>query len=136
MSDDADQTAVTGAGAPVLTYAIEELVVLAPSATVREAARLIDSASVGCIVIGSADAVDGVVTERDVVRLVAAGGDPDVVTVGELESKTLKWATPDATVGEVAEEMMEEYVRHVLVGDDGRLLGIVSMRDLLGAYLS
>lgn len=136
MSDDADQTAVTGADAPILTYATDEIVVLDPSASVREAARLIDTASVGCIVIGSVEAVEGVVTERDVVRLVAAGGDPDTVTVGELESRTLKWTTPDATVGEVAEEMMEEYVRHVLVGDDGRLLGIVSMRDLLTAFLS
>jgi CBS domain-containing protein len=136
MTDDADLSALTGAGAPILTYASDEIVVLDASASVREAARLIDSASVGCIVVGSAEAVEGVVTERDVVRLIAAGRDPDTVTVGDLESRILRWATPDATVGEVAEEMMEEYVRHVLVGDDGRLVGIVSMRDLLGAYLS
>jgi CBS domain-containing protein len=37
-------------------------------------------------------------------------------------------------VAEVAEEMMEHYVRHVLVEDAGRVVGIVSARDLLGAY--
>jgi CBS domain-containing protein len=35
---------------------------------------------------------------------------------------------------EVATQMMERYVRHVLVEEDGRLIGIVSARDLLGAY--
>jgi CBS domain-containing protein len=39
-------------------------------------------------------------------------------------------------MAEVAEEMMDCYVRHVLVEDGGRLVGIVSARDLLGAYVS
>jgi len=40
----------------------------------------------------------------------------------------------DATVTEVARLMIEEYVRHVLVEDDGELVGVVSARDLLSAY--
>jgi CBS domain-containing protein len=44
------------------------------------------------------------------------------------------WCDATATVTEVAELMMERYVRHVLVEDDGRLVGIVSARDLLGVY--
>ena len=125
-----------GPGAPISTYTTDEIVTLDAQASVRAAAALIDSASVGCIVIGSADAVEGVVSERDIVRFVASGRDPAAVTVGELESKNLMWADPTATVGDVAEEMMESYVRHVLVGEDGRLQGIVSMRDVITAYLS
>ena len=44
------------------------------------------------------------------------------------------WCDESATVGEVATEMMEQYVRHVLVERDGDLIGIVSARDLLGAF--
>ena len=46
----------------------------------------------------------------------------------------LVWCDAESTVAAVAEEMMEHYVRHVLVEEDGRLLGMVSARDLLGAY--
>jgi len=127
---------VTGPGAPITTYSSDEIVTLPPTATIREAARLMDTASVGCVVIGAVDAVDGVVTERDIVRVLATGLDPDTATVADIESRTLQWAGTDATVGDVAEEMMEGYVRHVLVGDGGRLQGIVSMRDVVTAYLS
>ena len=44
------------------------------------------------------------------------------------------WCDGEAPVAEVAEQMMEHYVRHVLVEEDGRLVGVVSARDLLGAY--
>ena len=127
---------VTGATAPITTYASDEILTLAPTATIRQAASLMDDASVGCVVIGSVDAVEGVVTERDIVRVIARGLDPDRSTVAEIESRTLMWATADSTVGDVAEEMMESYVRHVLVGEDGKLQGIVSMRDVITAYLS
>ena len=48
----------------------------------------------------------------------------------------LVWCDAESTVAEVAEEMMEHYVRHVLVEDEGLVIGIVSARDLLGAYAS
>jgi CBS domain-containing protein len=127
---------VTGPDAPITTYSNDEIVTLPPTATIREAAAVMDTASVGCVVVGSADAVEGVVSERDVVRVLASGLDPDQATVADIESRVLMWCGTDATVGEVAEEMMESYVRHVLVGDDGRLVGIVSMRDVITAFLS
>ena len=125
-----------GPRAPISTYTTDEIVTLDASATVRAAAELIDAASIGCIVIGTAEAVEGVVSERDIVRLVASGRDPDTVTVGELETKHLMWTTPESSVGDVAEEMMENYVRHVLVGDGTNVVGIVSMRDVITAYLA
>jgi CBS domain-containing protein len=138
MTDDGEHVGaeLTGANAPISTYTTDEIVVLEPTASVRRAAELIDAASVGCIVIGSHEAVEGVITERDIVRVVALGLDPDATTVADIETRALKWCPPDATVGDVAEEMMEEYVRHVLVGDAGALVGIVSMRDVITAYLS
>jgi CBS domain-containing protein len=123
-----------GADAPITTYMSDSVVTVAPTANLREVAGIIADASVGCVVVGSADAVEGVVSERDIVRAVAEGLDLDTVTVAEIESKSLVWITSDASVGAVAEEMMEDYVRHVLVGDEGRVVGIVSMRDVISAY--
>jgi len=91
-------------------------------------------ADVGLLVVGRGDDVDGVVSERDIVRAIAAGHDPNTTTAMEVAHTDLAWCDPTATVAEVATEMMERYVRHVLVEDGGRLVGIVSARDLLGAY--
>ncbi len=78
----------------------------------------------------------GVVSERDIVDAVALGTDLDNTPVTTIEAEDLKWATSTSTVDDVAEEMLENYLRHVLVGDDdGGLVGVVSMRDLLTAYL-
>jgi CBS domain-containing protein len=89
---------------------------------------------VGLLVVGTVDQVEGVVSERDVVRAVALGQVPETTAVIEVATTRLVWCDLTATVDEVAELMIEQYVRHVLVEDDGRLVGVVSARDLLGAY--
>ena len=62
--------------------------------------------------------------------------DPATTRASDVAHRTLVWCDAEATVTEVATEMMECYIRHVLVEEDGRLVGIVSARDLLGAYAS
>ncbi|HSL73097.1 MAG TPA: CBS domain-containing protein [Ilumatobacteraceae bacterium] len=123
-----------GEEALITTFMSDGLVTVPPTASLRQVATIIADASVGCVVVGSTDDVDGVISERDIVRAVADGLDLDATTVAEVESKTLVWASSNATVGSVAEEMMQDYVRHVLVRDGGRVVGIVSMRDVLSAY--
>jgi hypothetical protein len=49
---------------------------------------------------------------------------------------TLVWCDADATVAEAAVRMMECWIRHILVERAGRLVGVVSARDLLGAYIT
>ena len=138
MSDSTDPTEMIeayGPGAVITAYMSDEVAAIASTTTMRQAAAALDEAGVGCLVVGSPDAVEGVVTERDILRAVAGGVDLDTTLVAAAESTDLKWATPDSTVGEVIDEMMTNYVRHLLVGEDRRLVGIVSMRDLLGAYV-
>ena len=75
-------------------------------------------------------------SERDIVRALAAGRESVDDHALDVANSRLVWCDVDSTVSEVAEEIMEHYVRHVLVEDDGRVVGIVSIRDLLGAYAS
>ena len=75
-----------------------------------------------------------VITERDVIRALAALADPAEVRVHSVASTDLVWCDASATVAEVAELMSERFLRHVLVEDDGELVGIISARDLLGVY--
>ena len=117
---------------PNLRFLLEKKI----STSLRQAAVALEDAGVGCLVVGAADAVEGVVSERDILRAVAEGLDLDATSVSGVESRELKWATPDSTIGEVAQEMMENYVRHVPVGADRRLVGMLSIRDALAALLA
>jgi CBS domain-containing protein len=123
-----------GGRATITAYMSDEVVALDPTATLRAAAVALEEAGVGCVVVGTREAVEGVVSERDILRAVAEGIDLDATPVSEVESRHLMWATTDSTVEEVVDEMMGNYVRHVLVGEDHRLVGMVSIRDVLAAY--
>ncbi|TVR26276.1 MAG: CBS domain-containing protein [Ilumatobacter sp.] len=125
-----------GADAPVTMFMADSVVMVEPSTSVRRAAEVIVEASIGCIVVGAPGDIEGVVSERDIARVVAEGLDLDTTTVADIESTRLIWASADASIGDVAEEMMQDYVRHVLVGDPGDVAGVVSMRDVIAAYVT
>jgi CBS domain-containing protein len=109
---------------------------IAPDASLRSVAEELVADEIGFLVVGTVDDVRGVVSERDVVRALSRGLSTDTTLVGEIASTRLVWCDASATVEEVAALMMEEYVRHVLVEENGHLLGVVSARDLLGAYVT
>lgn len=107
-----------------------------PDATLAEVASVLSDREIGIVAVGEGDLPSGVVSERDVVRAIAQGVDTSSATAAELAQTELRWVDPEATVGEAAAEMMSAWVRHVLVGRDGTLVGILSARDLLGYYAS
>ncbi len=124
------------ASLPVSSLIGDELITVTPDTTIEAVAALLRDAGISIVAVGDAANVEGVVSERDVVGVVARGEDPTAVTAGEVASRELVWCQPHSTVPTVANEMFARYVRHVLVGGDGGLAGIVSARDLLGVYAS
>ena len=136
MTDDTLTPSRPDSGdAPVRALPGEEPVLIEPTATLRAAAAALRDAGTGLIVVGEPTSVEDVVSERNIARAVAAGVDPDTVTVSDVETTELFRATEQSTVAALVEEMTEDYVRHILVGDANGLVGIVSMRDLIAAYL-
>jgi CBS domain-containing protein len=119
---------------PVGPYASPSLAYVTPEATLREVARHLAAVDVGVLVIGSADAVTGVVGERDVSRALADDADPEAVWAADVARRPVVRAAPDDTVDVVANRMLDEGVRHALVMDGEVVTGVVSMRDLLAAY--
>jgi CBS domain-containing protein len=107
---------------------------VAADATVADVAKALVAADIGVIVVGDDQRPVALLSERDVVRVVAAGRDPASVRARDVASTHLVWCDAEATVDEVAVRMMDRYIRHVLVERDGALVGIVSARDLLGVY--
>ena len=64
----------------------------------------------------------------------AEGVDVDTVPVADIGSTNLVWIDREDSIGDAAEEMMKDYVRHALVRDESGLVGVLSMRDVLSAY--
>lgn len=125
---------VSGGAAAVSIYSSDAVVVVPGETPLTEVAATIAAETVGCVVVGSAESVRGVVSERDIARLVGEGADLAGLTADHLGGRELLWVAPDSTVADVAVQMMQTYVRHALVGDGTRAEGIVSMRDLVAAY--
>jgi CBS domain-containing protein len=120
----------------VRLFVSDDLICIRPDATLHQVAQSLASEGVGALVVRDVDRVVGIISERDVVRAVASGKDLDLITAAELGTRAVVTCTPDTTVGAAASLMMEHYVRHLLVEDSDGPIGMVSARDLLGAYAS
>ncbi|HKY16489.1 MAG TPA: CBS domain-containing protein [Microthrixaceae bacterium] len=105
-----------------------------PDASLLEVADALVESDVGALVVGEGDRPAGIVSERDLIRAIARRRLVDGSTAMDVATKQLVWCDATATVAEVAAEMGEHYIRHVLVEEDGRFIGVVSARDLLGVY--
>ena len=105
----------------------------APGESVREAARSMGKAGIGSVAVCEGSRLVGILTERDVLRLVAQGEDLDRVLVGDAMTTPVLTASPDADILAVARLMGERRVRHLPVVEGENLLGMVGIRDVLGA---
>ena len=119
---------------PVSAVSAERVARIAGTATLLEVADALTAGGVGALVVGDPGEAAGIISERDLVRALAERRDPGTTTADDIAQQRLVWCDAGAPVDEVAELMMEHYVRHVLVEDGGRLVGIVSARDLIGIY--
>jgi CBS domain-containing protein len=127
-------TAISAPGSsPVSVFVGDPVVRVAADATLRDVAEALTQGNIGAVVLGDDARPAALVSERDVVHAVAVGRDP-ATPAHDVASTELVWCDADSTVEDVAGEMMDRYIRHVLVEEDGVLVGIVSARDLLGAY--
>jgi CBS domain-containing protein len=106
---------------------------VAESATLKEAAELLDARKVGAMVIvNEAGHLIGVISERDIVRAVARGGAPALKSsVAESMTRQVVTARPSDSVESAMERMTDRRIRHLPVLDGGRLIGVVSIGDLV-----
>jgi len=101
------------------------------SMTVIDAAKMMDDASVGAIVVIQENIAIGIITERDIVRRVVAKGKPSQTNVKKVMSPNLVVINPKNTVLELAQLMKDRQIHRVPVIKDGRLIGIVTSFDLV-----
>ncbi|MBW8768807.1 MAG: CBS domain-containing protein [Gemmatimonadetes bacterium] len=115
-----------------------DVVSIQPSATVLEAARLMNDRGVGgVVVVDETHSLIGIFTERDILRrVVAAGLPPETTRVADVFTRDIVTCSPDMNVEEIASIMTTRRVRHLPVVDAAGLRGVVTIGDLLAHRLS
>ena len=107
---------------------------LQSDSTIREAARYMVEQKVGSVLVMAEGALSGIFTERDALRIfVATRRNPDSTRLSEVMTGAPQTLPPDATLQEAAQAMTAGNFRHLPVVEDGRVLGVISQRDLIAA---
>ncbi len=104
----------------------------APDDTLAEAAAKMRSQQTGSLLIMEGDTLAGIVTERDVLKVVGDGQDPKAVALRDVMTKDPVTVDPNSSIQEAAKIMFDKWFRHLPVTTgDGKVVGIISLRDLL-----
>lgn len=105
-------------------------------ATVADAVRTMTDRNIGIVAVLDGNRLVGLVSERDVVRrVVAAGSDPATTIVDEIMTTQIVFAGPDEDFQDAVQLMDAANIRHLPVVENGALLSMISVRDLLRVEL-
>lgn len=109
-----------------------DVITIAPDATVRELVDLLATHNVGALIVSvDGESVDGIVSERDVVRRLHDRTDVLDILVSEIMTSTVRTCEGEEALTELMQVMTEHRIRHVPVLSDGKLTGIISIGDVV-----
>jgi len=108
-----------------------------PTATVADISTVLAEQRIGAVlVIDKAETMLGIVSERDIVRCIAANGAGTLaMTAGQLMTRAVQYAHPDTTVAEAMRIMTAGRFRHLPVVDHDTLVGLISIGDVVKARI-
>lgn len=111
--------------------------VIGPDATVTDLLAVLSERNLGAVVVSTdGRTIDGIVSERDVVRRLVAGPGVLDLPVGEIMTTGVHVCGLDDLVPATAATMTRERIRHLPVVEDGELRGIVSIGDVVKSHIS
>ncbi len=111
---------------------------IAPDATIRDALSVLAEKNVGALVVSSnGDKVEGILSERDIVRGITRDGDALLDgPVSDLMTEKVVTCVATDTAASIMSVMLSKYLRHMPIVEDGRFVGTLSIRDLLQKRLT
>jgi CBS domain-containing protein len=111
------------------------VLVVGPEHTIRQVAAQMSSRRIGSAVVHDPDSSGiGILTERDILHCVGRGLDPDTERASDHLTWDVVYASPDWTLEAAATAMVRGGFRHLVVLDDGEVLGVISVRDVLRVW--
>jgi CBS domain-containing protein len=110
---------------------------ITPTASVFDALKLMGDKNIGSLLVMEGAAIVGIITERDYARkIVLVGRTSPQTSVREVMTSAVRYVRPDQTSEQCMALMTEYRLRHLPVMDDGKLLGIISIGDLVKDIIS
>jgi CBS domain-containing protein len=112
-----------------------DVVVVGPSHSLREVSVVMSKRNVGAAVVEDLESSGiGIITERDILRSIAAGENPDQETAGDHQTTDVVYATLDWHIGDAAAAMLRGGFRHLIVLDGNNVVGMLSVRDVVRSW--
>jgi CBS domain-containing protein len=130
-------TKTSGTISTVLHHKGATVWTISPQASVFDAIQLLAKKNIGALPVMEGDKLIGIFSERDYTRKVALEGKTSHNTkVGEILTTTIATITPHETVEEAMRLMSEKHIRHLPVMENGRMVGLVSIGDMVNWIIS
>ena len=114
----------------------QEVVSISPDATVQDLIGLLTQHNIGAVVVsGDGQEIVGIVSERDVVRKLPSTDQILQATVSTIMTTDVHTCSSDDALDEIRNLMTQQRVRHIPVVDEGRLIGLVSIGDVVKSHI-
>jgi CBS domain-containing protein len=114
-----------------------DIISISADASVLDAIKIMADKAVGSLLVMQGDALQGIVTERDYARkVIIKGRSSESTQVGEIMTSEVCTATLQDTVNNCMTIMSDRKIRHLPVVDDGAVVGMISIGDLVQAIIS
>ena len=119
----------------ILRHKGSDVVTASPGNSVLHAVRVLVDHNIGGVVVVDGEEVIGILTERDILRLVATKADAlQALEVGQVMTRDVIKAAPDDDLADVMDVMSENRIRHLPVIEKGRVAGIVTIGDVMNGF--
>lgn len=106
-----------------------------PGLTLRRVAEMMTEKGVGAAIVEDEEwGVPRIITERDLLRAIGVGLDPDTEKVADHMSESVITASPEWSMERAAVEMSRRNIRHLAIYREGELVGVLSMRDIMRVW--
>ncbi len=111
---------------------IEKIIKIDRDVLVKTAAELMRDNGIGSVFVSSGEEIIGILTDTDLVRrVVAAGADPLTTTAEQIMSAPIASIEGNATLLDANDLMAKQHIRHLGITKDGKMVGMISVRDLV-----
>lgn len=118
---------------PVRAMMSSPVITVTAEGSLRSVAEVLATEGMGAVIVEVPDGSFGVISERDLVQALADGADADSTRAADVASSDPVTADPEDSVRDVAAVMADYGIRHVPIEVDGKVVGMVSARDILRA---
>ena len=117
-------------GDPIIALLVGQPVSVSEKLTLGALAAVLREAAIGAALVSRDDGTTAIVSERDITRALADSADPDTIWSADIMSEELVEADGQDSILQVAFRMLDEDIRHVVILEDDKVVGLVSARDV------